>query len=234
MVRFETEHYIFHYESDTRAAADIERIAACQEGCFAYICNVLNTVPDFKIQYFLCDSPEAVGRIYGDDEPCNGFAAPPDRIYAVYNDRVQCIGFHEDAHIISYTIHRPDRPAVREGLAMYFDRKWWGIQNLDWVGYYLKTGEYLSVEQLLEKDFFFQTPCGISYPIMGAFTDYLIATYGRSNYLRFYGAEDTLRAMEEVYGKTPQELSREFEAYAGLFKLDATLEARMEELHRRQ
>ena len=39
--------------------------------------------------------------------------------------------------IISYTVNRPDSPAIREGLAMYFDRKWWGIQNLDWTGYFL-------------------------------------------------------------------------------------------------
>ena len=99
---------------------------------------MLNTRPVFKIEYFLCETPEDVGRIYGDNEPCNGFAAPPNKIYAVYNEKIQCIGFHEDAHIISYTINRPDCPAIREELAMYFDRKWWGIQNLDWVGFFLK------------------------------------------------------------------------------------------------
>ncbi len=40
-------------------------------------------------------------------------------------------------------------PAIREGLAMYFDRKWWGIQNLDWAGYYLQTGRYIPVKKLL-------------------------------------------------------------------------------------
>jgi len=31
----------------------------------------------------------------------------PNEIYAVYNDKVKCIGFHEDAHIISYNIAVP-------------------------------------------------------------------------------------------------------------------------------
>ena len=154
MQTFESEHYIFHYGANTAAARDIRKIAALQEGCFSHICAVLGLTPDFRIEYFLCDSPEEVGRIYGDDDPCNGFASPPDRIYAVYNETVQCVGFHEDAHIIRYMLNRPDCPAVREGLAMYFDRRWWGIGNLDWTGYYLKTGRYLPMDKLLDREFF--------------------------------------------------------------------------------
>ena len=79
--------------------------------------------------------------------------------------------------IISYTVNRPDSPAIREGLAMYFDRKWWGIQNLDWTGYFLKTGQFIPVDKMLDREFFFEHDCTIAYPIMGAFTDWLIATY---------------------------------------------------------
>ena len=83
------------------AERDIEKIAALQEGCFSHVCAVLGLTPDFKIEYFLCDSPEEVGHIYGNYFPCNGFADLPNRIYAVYNENVQCIGFHEDMHLIS-------------------------------------------------------------------------------------------------------------------------------------
>lgn len=107
MQTFETEHYLLHYGAGTPAERDIEKIAALQEGCFSHICAVLGLTPDFKIEYFLCDSPEEVGRICGDDEPCNGFADLPSRIYAVYNDAVQCVGFHEDAHLISFVHNRP-------------------------------------------------------------------------------------------------------------------------------
>ena len=180
MQTFETEHYIFHYGAGTAAERDIEKIAALQEGCFSHICAVLGLTPDFKIEYFLCDSPEEVGRICGDDEPCNGFADLPSRIYAVYNDAVQCVGFHEDAHLISFVHNRPVCPAVTEGLAMYFDRKWWGIENLDWTGYYLKTGRYLPMDRLLDREVFFAHDCAFTYPIAGAFTDWLLTVYGRA------------------------------------------------------
>lgn len=230
MKQFETEHYLFHYGVGTKAEKDIRQIADYQEACYRYICGVLKVQPDFKIEYFLCESPEEVGRVYGDDEPCNGFALMPNRIYAVYNEAVQCIGFHEDAHIISYTIDRPNCPAIREGLAMYFDRKWWGISNLDWTAHFIKTNRYLPVDALLEREAFFDADCTITYPIMGAFTDYLIATYGMEAYRTLYAQQNMAQAMEKIYQKTPAELNREFAAYVRLFRVDAVLEKRMEEL----
>lgn len=228
MKQFETEHYLFHYGEGTKAEADIVEIAACQESCFRYICGVLHVKPAFKMEYFLCDSPEEVGRVYGDDEPCNGFAVMPNTIYAVYNEKIQCIGFHEDAHIISFTVNRPHCPAITEGLAMYFDRKWWGIQNLDWTGYYIRNNLYLPVDALLDKETFFDADCSITYPIMGAFTDYLISTYGIELYMDFYSRQDMASAMKSVYQKTPEELNREFVSYVSLFRLDEVLEKRME------
>ena len=53
MNRFETEHYIFNFHEGSKAEADIHEIAACQEACFRYICSVLKTQPDFKIEYTL-------------------------------------------------------------------------------------------------------------------------------------------------------------------------------------
>ena len=229
---YESEHYLFHYGAGTKAEQDIAAIAAYQENCFHTICCVLGVTPEFKIEYFLCDSPEEVGRIYGNNNPCNGFAAPPDKIYAVYNEQVQCVGFHEDAHIISFTVNRPPCPAITEGLAMYFDRKWWGIQNMDWVSHYIKTGRYLRVDQLLDRAFFFQHDDTITYPIMGAFTEWLIATYGGEAYMRMYKQQDMAAAMVRVYKQTPQELNQAFTDYIGLFRSDEVLEQRMEDLLR--
>lgn len=230
MIQFESEHYIFHYGANTKAARDIVKIAACQESCFQYICSVLDVTPAFKIEYYLCDSPEEVGRIYGDNDPCNGFAAPPNKIYAVYNEQVQCIGFHEDAHVISYLINRPDCPAIREGLAMYFDRKWWGIHNMDWTGYYLRSGKYLPVDKLLDKECFFGYDCAVTYPIVGAFTDWLISRWGMERYLQLFRKKNIPAAMAQVYGKTPEQMNRDFVRYVSLFKTDDVLERRMEAL----
>lgn len=232
MKQFASEHYCYSYQEGSCAERDIRELASYQEDCFRYICGVLKVVPDFKIRYILCETPEEVGRIYGDDEPCNGFAALPDTIYAVYNDETQCIGFHEDAHVISYIINRPDAPAIREGLAMYFDRKWWGISNLDWTGYYLERGLYLPVDSLLDRETFFGEDCSLTYPVMGAFTDYLISTYGIDAYLRFYKWENAADAMLSEFGKTPRQLDEEFRDYIRLFRIDPGVAERMDQLRK--
>lgn len=230
MKQYETAHYIFHFNEGSKAETDIQEIAAYQEACFAYICQVLNTTPAFKLRYFLCSTPEEVGQIYGDNDPCNGFAVRPDTIYAVYNEHVQCIGFHEDAHLISFTIHRPYCPAITEGLAMYFDRKWWGIHNIDWAAYYLKTGLYVPIDALLDRETFFSHDCSITYPIVGAFTDYLIATHGMEKYLSMYHHDNIPTALEETYGKSPKDLNAAFTAYLQLFRTDEAIEARIKSL----
>ena len=230
MEQYETRHYIFNYNKNSKAGKDVIAIAKYQESCLKYICSVLRIYPDFKIEYYLCDTPEEVGHIYGDDEPCNGFTDLPNKIYAVYNDEVQCIGFHEDAHVISYLINRPNSCALREGLAMYFDRKWWGIQNLDWTGYFIKTNRFIQINQLLNDDIFFNHDCSITYPIMGAFTDWLISTYGIEKYLEFYKQEDIINALKEIYNKTPLDMNQSFADYVNLFKIDEKIEQRMEAL----
>ena len=113
---------------------------------------------------------------------------------------------------------------------MYFDRKWWGIQNMDWTGYYLKTGRYIPVDKLLDKDNFFAEDCTITYPIMGAFTDWLIAVYGIESYKRFYEQQDMASAMVQVYHKTPAEMNRAFSSYVSMFRIDEILEQRMDDL----
>lgn len=230
MLKYESENYIFEFANGSEAQRDILSIADEQEACFEHICRVLDTKPCFKINYILCNSPEEVGRLYGDNQPCSGFAVMPSTIYAVYNDKIKCIGFHEDAHIISYTINKPDCPAIREGLAMYFDRKWWGIENIDWCGYFIESKQYISAAELLKKELFYKTNDAVSYPIMGAFTDYLISTYGKATYRELYKKQNIIGAMEEIYGKSPTELDKEFVKYVRLFRIDDELKRRMAKL----
>ena len=229
MKQLVTENYIFNYDEGSPAERDIEEIAAYQEACFRYICSVLRTRPGFRIEYYLCESPEEVGRIYGDNEPCNGFN-DGRRIFAVYNDKIRCTGFHEDAHVISYTLRRPECGAVREGLAMYFDRKWWGIHNADWTGWFLKTGRYVPFNELLDNERFYSLSDVITYPEAGAFTEWLISSFGIDRFLEAYVKADTKEAFSRSFGKTAEELDAGFREWTGLFDTDKEVENRMEAL----
>ena len=113
---------------------------------------------------------------------------------------------------------------------MYFDRKWWGIQNMDWTGYYIKTGRYVPVDLLLDKETFYSKNDTVTYPIMGAFTEWLITVYGIERFLEMYRKQDMETAMNEVYHKSLEELNRNFTNYVRLFPIDEVIEQRMKDL----
>lgn len=207
-----SKHYDFYYLKGSIAERDIDEIVALQEKCFEDICGLLNIRPKIRVQYYLLDSPELVGEIYGDNEPCNGFASPPNNIYAVYNEEIKCIGYHEDAHILSYTINRPKSNFIREGLAMYFDKYWWDKTNEDWVKLFLLEDKYIKIQELLSNDIFLSYPDSITYPITGAFTRYLIDSYGIERYLCLYryDGDDFNKKIEEIYKKKVDELEKTF------------------------
>lgn len=210
--KYSSEHYDFHYVTGSMAERDIEKIAIIQENCFKEICIFLNVYPNFKIQYFLLETPELVGEIYGDYDPCNGFANPPNEIYAVYNEKVKCIGYHEDAHIISYLLNKPYSIFLREGLAMYFDKIWWDKTNEEWVKIFKKNGKYLKIKKLIENDFFLKNSDEITYPIAGAFIKYLIDNYDKDLFISIYKykGDDLLRKIESSYSNKIEKIEKKF------------------------
>ena len=229
MIQKESKHYIFNYHKNSFAEKDIDYICDYQEKCFEHICNVLQTTPPVKIEYFLCETAEEISELL-DTIPTNGMACFPNTIYAVYNEKVQCIGFHEDAHIISGFINVPNDSAIVEGLAMYFDRQWWGINNWDWTFYYIQQGKYISVARLFNKSTFRNIDCTISYPILGTFVDWLISTFGIDKFIQLYKNEEIPSSTQKVYGFTLDELDEMFVEYVKMFNLDEAIKNRIDHL----
>lgn len=187
MPSYTSDHYVFTYKEDSLAAKDIKKIVKIQEECFTKICNTLKVDFTEKINYFLLDSAEEVGKLYGITEPINGFAVwGENKIYAVYNDKIKCIGPHEDTHLISFVINNPKSNFIVEGLAMYFDEKWWGLDNDIWTSYYKDTNKGLSISNLLINEEFDSLNCEITYPIAGSFVKYLISKFGVDKFIQLY------------------------------------------------
>lgn len=212
-MKYITEHYVFIYEDKTLAAKDIEQIARKQEDCFDKICSTLKVKYPDKIYYYLLDSPEEVGKLYGDNEPINGFAVwGENKIYATYNENIKCIGPHEDAHLISFVINAPKSDFIVEGLAMYFDEKWWDLDNFIWAAYYKNTNHELSISKLFENSNFNEYNCEITYPIAGAFTKFLIDTYGIEKYLLLYkyNGVDYSKIFNDVFNFSISQLEKAF------------------------
>ena len=212
----ETEHYIFHYKADSLAEKEIQHIIELQEGCFKEITDKLDFIPEKRIIYWLCDTREEVMRISGFEYETNGvtFLEPENpTIYAVYNEEMKCVGAHEDAHAISYQWSYAYSIALVEGLAMYFDKEWWKIPNELCTRVYLEDKKYERTESLILSDYesFLEIEDRISYPILGAFTAFLIDTYGIEKYKSVYGEyEDLSQRFREIDKKELCALEDEF------------------------
>ena len=211
---YSSEHYLFHYQAGSVAEKEIHQIAEEQENAFSRICSTLQVNYPEKINYYFCDSPLEIGRIFWEEGiPCNGLAVcGENKIYAVYTDEIKCIGAHEDTHLISWQIGFPESYFVVEGLAMSFDRSWWGVPNEVWVSYYHTRYPDMSVGKLLDNDAFLERDCSVTYPIAGAFTKFLIDTYGIERYLSFYKYDSAIseEIVQSVFNTSLHEIEKSF------------------------
>lgn len=209
-----TEHYVFHYQVGTLAEKEIKEIAQVQERAFSKICGVLEVRYPKRIHYYFADSPAEIGSIFwGEGVSCNGCAVCGDnKIYAVYSEDIKCIGEHEDTHLISYLIGDPASSFLSEGLAMYFHANWWGVPNEEWAAYYKENYPKISVEGLLDNDQFSECGEATTYPIAGAFTKFLIDTYGINPYIELYkyAGHEYNKIVKEIYHISLQEIERSF------------------------
>ncbi len=72
----------------------------------------------------------------------------------------------------------------------------------------------MKLEDMLDNDYFRKQWGNTAYATMGAFTEWLISTYGMEKYLEFYKCRDCTEGFREVYGRSPGELNDMFAEYA--------------------
>ena len=213
---YSSEHYVFHFQSGSLAEKEIATIAQEQELCFAKICAILQIEYPDKIHYYFTSSPLEIGRVFWEEgTPCNGVALcgrEQAKIYAVYNESIKCVGSHEDTHLISFQINYPESDFIVEGLAMFMDGLWWGVPNEVWTSYYKHKHPELSVFNLLKNNAFAERGCEVTYPVAGAFTKYLVETFGKEKYLEVY--RHTEDNCEEIFASI---FKRSFEAIEEAF-----------------
>ena len=186
-MEYKTKHYVFHCVNNKTAERDIEIIAKKQEKAYATITKTLNVKFEPVFDYYLVNSPEEVAGMTRYPYPVNGIACFSDNsVYAVYTEEIKCIGPHEDAHLISAAFGFSDSDFLAEGLAMRFDKRWWGIKNELWCKHFIEENTFISPLILLNNREFDKIDCSINYPIAGAFTSYLIKNLGIEKYKEIY------------------------------------------------
>lgn len=233
---YETEHYIFRYENGSKAEQDIKYIADTQEASYKHITLMLGLSMKEKIHYYLYSSREAVGREcerrFGEYTPYNGCTVSENEVLAVYNDDIQCIGIHEDTHLIMFTLGFSESSFLEEGIACAMDGLWWGIDNTAWVSYYCRNQSCPSVKELLllPRADFYLLEDHITYPLAGSFVSYLLTRFGKETFRRLYLAEDYIVAAKDILDCALTDLEKDFFQYIDLRTYDEAIYTRITEL----
>lgn len=207
-IETESLHYLFHYKKDSFAHKSISIIMEEQEQRLREILSFFPVALPGKIAYWLCDTREEIAELAG-YEPTNGLFCWDDddaekvSLYAVYNEAMQCIGYHEETHAVTHFLNEPSSSALAEGAAVFMDGTWWGVDIHLCTYLYCLAGKYISVEALIcnrqenGDEYFWSVDCAISYPCMGAFVAFLLS--------RGENASDTFLALYQYRGDSWKE-----------------------------
>ena len=205
---WETEHYLIYCHPESFAEEHLEEIENWQEKCYDRISKTLGVTLDKKIRLYLCASREETETETG-CPPCNGMCLDYDLIFAVYNQEIQCLGPHEDAHLLSFQIAVPASVFLREGLAMYFDEAYHGKANRAYAAEWARENAGMNVFGYLDNEQFYSLPEEVSYPLAGALTRWLIDRYGMERYKEFFRTNGDISA---AFQQKAEDVSAAFEA----------------------
>ena len=201
----ETEHHLFYFLPDSAAAAEISWLPDWQEERYQHVLEILQVAAlDHQIATFLYPDNGTKGSITGDSG--NGHSnALNYEVHGVYDEELQMVGAHEDAHIIAWhrigeTVH----PVMGEGLAVFVDGLWWG-ETLESIASTHRAEGTLPTLRTLVDDFW-SIDTGTTYPMSGHFYGFLLDRYELTTVNRLYVASDLHQAFQQELGLSTDEL----------------------------
>lgn len=215
-------HYIFHFSKNSLAEKDIQQIVELKEKQHTKITKWLGVETNRIIDCYLYNSIQEKTDLMGDNSPGNAIWDELDletnpiskkfEIHAIYNEKCQFIGEHEDAHLLSL----PWGLSIYifcEGLAQYMENSFMG-QDLHEIAKNLaKQNKLYSLEWLCDNKNWENVEPTIIYPQAGSSIKYLIETFGKEKFKelyqgtsRNYDLSQNLSIIEKIYSKTLKQL----------------------------
>ena len=185
----ETEHYIFHYFSNSVAEKEIDIVVKRQESSFDKIISFLKAEPpNGKIHYYLYPSSEIKKELMGDDWYAQAIYHDFS-IHILYTDKIKPVGEHEDTHLLSLPWGL-SIGLLQEGLAEYLTgHDWYGniheesVKEVKDKNILPKISSVMNQEEwmnLPEKYIFYH------YCLAGSFVKFIINEFGGEKFETLY------------------------------------------------
>jgi hypothetical protein len=220
-------HYIFYYFENSLAEKRIDEIIKIQEQSYEKISKKLEAKNRRVIEYFFYPSKRIKKKLMGDEGNGNAIWSEIKKekkiwkpkkfeVHALYNKKTQCVGAHEDTHLLSSYLG----VAIFlfcEGLSEFMSEKWQG-KDLDfWAKKYLDENKLYSIKFLVDNKNWDNVDDLIVYPQAGSFVRFLIESYGIKKFKDVYqrlsrlnSYEDNLDIIRKRYFKELDKLEKEW------------------------
>ena len=186
-----TEHYEFWFHGNAPDQPVLRELAEQQEQRLQSLLSRLSragaNVPSLPtIHYHLYESLEDKGLITGRTSLSHSV---PDKneVHAVFHAGLRGTDFYADAQLVLERLLGATRNrALKEGLAIYFSHGWGRRGFRSWAKTFHRTGDLISLKELLDPDVYQKESYLFARPQAGSFVEFLAARYGWNAVLRWY------------------------------------------------
>lgn len=215
-----SRHFDFYYRPDSRSAATISAIVQKQEKYYSEVLRLFHVYDyGYKIRYFIFDSFDDYDDVTGAGDFSNTYEIGNyGSVYAIDNDTLSNVtGKHEITHYIvdnyfGFGAQGPWQWLVAEGLAVWAEDNWKGEDLYDYAAKKLAKNEMSSPYFIVTHPEAQKIQQNI-YPCAGAFTKYMIETYGLAKYLNLYQKGLFIESFIQIFGTSFYEENSRFERF---------------------
>lgn len=222
----ETRHFRIFYDRRSTDAARINWIAADHEFRLQQVTHALNVRAPEKIDSYIYPAAELKRELVGTGT--SNVTKPWLREMHINAESVDQVLEHELVHVVAGDFGIPlaglsVSPGLTEGLAMAVEWNW-GNRTLHQyaAGMFAfgVVGDASEVGPILRFGGFIRKPSTTSYVLAGSFVRFLIDRYGIEKLKRAYAWAD----LESVYGRSSEELLREWRQFLTRFAVEHDFE----------
>ena len=201
----------YRFQPGSEAADAVVDLLAVRADDYHHVLDTMELTPlDAPIVSYLYPDNATKGEITGNE----GNAHANDlnyEVHEVWGDGVYASTGHEDVHVIAwYRIGPAGSALLGEGLAVGMGGQWWGEPLDVWADTYDASGEIPPLRDLIDN--FWANEDGITYPLAGHFTLFLLDTWGPDTVKAIYVAEDLDAAFAAELGQTVDEVEAAWRA----------------------
>lgn len=208
----ETAHFVIYYDPTSRAARNIDLIAADHEFRYAQLRDFFGFGVDRKVGSYLYPSREQKQRLMGAKDA--HMADPINReMHLNYGDFPHSSLKHEIAHVFTGELHPlmkvSSAPGLVEGVAVAAEWNEGRLTAHQWSRAMLDLDLLPDVASLMSLTGFWGAPSGRAYPAAGSFVRWLRDSYGPEPLAAVY----PFGRFERHYGRALQDLRDDWLAF---------------------